>query len=48
MFVESSVAVVEGPVARFSLIGGGGELGKLKTETYGFNYLHNIKLKHAI
>ena len=36
------------PVARSSLRGGGGELGKLKTYTYGSCYLHKIKLKHAI
>jgi hypothetical protein len=31
-----------------SLRGGGGELGKLKTLTYGFTILQKDKLEHAI
>jgi hypothetical protein len=31
-----------------SLRGGGGELGNLKTLTYGFTIFHKGKLKHTI
>ena len=33
-----------GPITRSSIRKGGDELGKLKSYTYGSNYLHKIKL----